>query len=56
MELAIYRSNAALPEHLRGQILALIRIGFHETAGDYRGPEALPAECSRCTWWASRAT
>jgi GNAT superfamily N-acetyltransferase len=44
MELAIYRSNAALPEHLRGQILALIRIGFHETAGDYRGPEALPAE------------
>ena len=44
MDIEIYRSNAALPEHLRGQILALIRIGFHELAGDYRGPGALPEE------------
>ena len=44
MEMQVYRSNAALPEHLRGQILALIRIGFHDTAGDYRGPGALPEE------------
>lgn len=44
MEIALYPSNAALPEHLRGQILALIRIGFHDVAGDYRGPEALPEE------------
>ena len=44
MEIQVYPSNAALPEHLRGQILALIRIAFHDTAGDYRGPEALPEE------------
>ena len=44
MEILVYPSNAALPEHLRGQILALIRIAFHDTAGDYRGPEALPEE------------
>jgi GNAT superfamily N-acetyltransferase len=44
MEIRVYRSNAALPEHLRGQILALIRIGFHDIAGDYRGPGALPDE------------
>ena len=44
MEIEIYPSNAALPEPLRGQILALIRIGFHDTAGDYRGPGALPEE------------
>ena len=44
MEIQLYPSNAALPEHLRGQILALIRIEFHDTAGDYRGPEALPEE------------
>jgi GNAT superfamily N-acetyltransferase len=42
MEIQVYPSNAALPEHLRGQILALIRIGFHDSAGDYRGPGALP--------------
>ena len=44
MEIAVYRSNAVLPEHLRGQILALIRIEFHEEAGNYRGPAALPDE------------
>jgi GNAT superfamily N-acetyltransferase len=44
LEIQLYRSNAALPEHLRGQILALIRIGFHDSAGDYRGPAALPEE------------
>jgi GNAT superfamily N-acetyltransferase len=44
MEIQVYPSNATLPEHLRGQILALIRIAFHDSAGDYRGPEALPAE------------
>ena len=44
MSIKIYRSNAALPEQLRGQILALIRIEFHDCAGDYLGPEALPEE------------
>jgi GNAT superfamily N-acetyltransferase len=42
MEIVLYRSNAVLPEHLRGQILALIRIGFYDLAGDYVGPDALP--------------
>jgi GNAT superfamily N-acetyltransferase len=44
MKVNVYRSNAALPEHLRGQILALVRIGFHDSAGDYLGPGALPDE------------
>jgi aminoglycoside 2'-N-acetyltransferase I len=44
MEIKVFRCNAALPEHLRGQILALIRIAFHDTAGDYAGPGALPEE------------
>ena len=44
MEFLVYRSNDALPEHLRGQILALIRIAFHDSAGDYAGPAALPEE------------
>jgi len=44
MEIRVYRSNAALPEHLRGQILAVVRIGFSDGAGDYVGPAALPEE------------
>jgi GNAT superfamily N-acetyltransferase len=44
LEINVFRSNAELPEHLRGQILALIRIGFHDTAGDYQGPGALPED------------
>jgi nodulation protein A len=42
MDIRVYRSNAELPDHLRGQILSLIRIEWQDDAGDYLGPEALP--------------
>jgi GNAT superfamily N-acetyltransferase len=42
MHIQVYRSNAELPDHLRGQILSLIRIEWPDDAGDYLGPEALP--------------
>jgi GNAT superfamily N-acetyltransferase len=42
MDIQVYRSNAELPDHLRGQILSLIRIEWQDDAGDYLGPEALP--------------
>lgn len=44
MDIQLFRTNAELPDHLRGQILALIRIAWPDAAGDYRGPEALPRE------------
>jgi GNAT superfamily N-acetyltransferase len=44
MDVQVYASNAVLPDHLRGQILALIRIHWAEVAGDWLGPEALPEE------------
>jgi GNAT superfamily N-acetyltransferase len=44
MKIEIYRSNAELPDHLRGQILSLIRIHWHAIVEDYAGPQALPEE------------
>lgn len=44
MDVRVFRTNAELPDHLRGQILSLIRIQWHEVAGDYLGPHALPEE------------
>jgi aminoglycoside 2'-N-acetyltransferase I len=48
MDVRVFRSNDALPEHLHGQILALIRIEWAEEAGDYLGPEALPEKWHPC--------
>jgi GNAT superfamily N-acetyltransferase len=44
MDIQVYRCNAELPDHLRGQILSLIRIEWQDAAGDYLGPGALPEE------------
>lgn len=44
MDIRVFFSNAELPDHLRGQILSLIRIQWHEVAGGYLGPHALPEE------------
>ena len=44
MKINVFGSNAELPDHLRGQILSLIRIHWHTTVGDYAGPYALPEE------------
>jgi len=44
VDIHVFRTNAELPDHLRGQILALIRIQWHEAVGDYLGPQALPEE------------
>ena len=44
MKINVFRSNAELPDHLRGQILSLIRIHWHAIAGDYQGPGALPED------------
>ena len=42
MEIRVFPSNADLPDHLRWQIISIIRMEWHETAGDYTGPQALP--------------
>ena len=42
MEIQVFPSNADLPDHLRWQIISIIRMEWHETAGDYTGPQALP--------------
>jgi hypothetical protein len=42
MEIRIFASNADLPDSLRWQIISIIRMQWHEVAGDYTGPQALP--------------
>ena len=42
MEIQIFPSNADLPDHLRWQIISIIRMQWYQTAGDYTGPSALP--------------
>jgi GNAT superfamily N-acetyltransferase len=44
MDIQIFPTNAELPDHLRWQIISLIRIHWYATVGDYRGPSALPDE------------
>ena len=44
MNVQVFASNADLPDHLRWQIISLIRIQWYKTAGDYTGPSALPDE------------
>lgn len=44
MEVRVFATNADLPDYLRLQIISIIRIQWHETAGDYTGPSALPDE------------
>ena len=42
MKIRVFASNADLPDHLRWQIISMIRIQWHRTVGDYIGPQALP--------------
>lgn len=42
MEIQVFCGNDDLPLHLKWQILSFIRIEWHESAGDYVGPDALP--------------
>lgn len=44
MEIQVFPTNADLPDHLRWQIISIIRMEWYETAGDYIGPSALPDE------------
>jgi GNAT superfamily N-acetyltransferase len=44
MEIHVFPANADLPDHLRWQIISIIRMEWYETAGDYTGPPALPDE------------
>jgi GNAT superfamily N-acetyltransferase len=44
MDIQIFPTNAELPDHLRWQIISLIRVQWFAIAGDYRGPSALPDE------------
>ena len=44
MEIRVFPSNAALPDHLRWQIISVIRMEWHASIGDYCGPQALPDE------------
>jgi GNAT superfamily N-acetyltransferase len=48
MEIQVFPTNADLPDHLRWQIISIIRMQWHQTAGDYRGPSALPDEWQPC--------
>jgi GNAT superfamily N-acetyltransferase len=42
MEIRVFPKNAELPDQLRWQIITIIRMQWHETAGDYTGPQTLP--------------
>lgn len=44
MDIQIFPTNADLPDHLRWQIISIIRMQWYATAGDYKGPSALPDE------------
>lgn len=44
IEIRVYPANADLPDHLRWQIISIIRMEWHEAIGDYTGPAALPDE------------
>jgi GNAT superfamily N-acetyltransferase len=44
MEIQVFPTNADLPDHLRWQIISIIRMEWYATAGDYTGPSALPDE------------
>ena len=48
MEIRVFPSNADLPDHLRWQIISVIRMQWYQTAGDYKGPSALPEEWHPC--------
>lgn len=42
MDIHVFSTNADLPDHLRWQIISIIRIQWYQSAGDYTGPAALP--------------
>jgi GNAT superfamily N-acetyltransferase len=42
MEIRVFPSSADLPDHLRWQIISIIRMEWYGIAGDYTGPQALP--------------
>jgi aminoglycoside 2'-N-acetyltransferase I len=44
MEIRVFATNPDLPDHLRWQIISVVRMEWHATAGDYTGPSALPEE------------
>ena len=48
MEIRVFPTNADLPDHLRWQIISIIRMQWYATAGDYIGPSALPDEWHPC--------
>jgi GNAT superfamily N-acetyltransferase len=44
MQIEVFPTNADLPDHLRWQIISIIRMQWYDIAGDYAGPPALPDE------------
>lgn len=48
MEIQVFPTNGELPDHLRWQIISIIRMQWYATAGDYRGPPALPDDWHPC--------
>ena len=48
MDIQVFPTNADLPDHLRWQIISIIRMQWSASAGDYIGPSALPDEWHPC--------